>query len=145
MFRVAVSVGGLGWERAGVPDPDHDPFLVGDQPQPDRGVCCRRAGDVHRVGDQLRDQEFGSVCGCLQAPFPEHLAGVQPGAGHRAGQRARSRKLTSGHRLITSLPSESVSGRTRTFVPGGRAGWPGGPPAPACLVAGFVPHMIISL
>jgi hypothetical protein len=44
---------------------------------------------LRRVGDQLRDQQFKDVCGCLQAPFPEHLAGVQPGAGHRAGQRAK--------------------------------------------------------
>jgi hypothetical protein len=73
--------------RVGIPNFDKDSGAVARQPQADsRLVASRRS--LHGVGHQLADEQFAVWGQPVQSPLPQHVPGMQPGAGHRGRQSA---------------------------------------------------------
>jgi hypothetical protein len=73
--------------RVGIPHFDEDSGAVARQPQADRRLVASRRG-LHGVGHQLADDQCAVLSQPVQPPLPQHVPGMQPGAGHRGRQSA---------------------------------------------------------
>ena len=78
------------------------------------------AGDVHRVGHDLRDEQFGALSGGDTPQSQSTCRGMKAGARHGAGERAQLQEAPQRPPAVTSSPCGSAIGGIRTAVPGGR-------------------------